>query len=98
MNFVPKINTGSLWINDKKTDEKQPDMRGEIVVDKKLLMDQINKGENPIKLAISAWNRTSLNGRDYMSLNVSGPWVPPQPSEAPPPQRAIPEDDEDVPF
>ena len=53
MSFVPKPNTGSLWHNDKKIEDKHPDMRGEIVVDKQLLLDLISKGENPVKLAVS---------------------------------------------
>jgi uncharacterized protein (DUF736 family) len=100
MSFVPKPNTGSLWHNDKKSSDNHPDMRGEIVVDKQLLMDQINKGENPVKLSISAWNRTSLAGRDYMSLSVSEPFIP-QP-RADQQQKAAhdnsAEDDSDVPF
>ena len=97
MSFIPKPNTGSLWHNDKKASDKHPDMRGEVVVDKQLLMDQISKGENPVKLAISAWNRTSLTGRDYMSLSVSEPWVPPADQQ----QKAAHDtsaEDEDVPF
>ena len=73
---------------------------GPFVVDKQLLMDQIGKGENPVKLSISAWNRTSLAGRDYMSLSVSEPFIP-QP-KADQQQKAAhdnsAEDDSDVPF
>lgn len=98
MTFIPKPNTGSLWHNDKKTEDKHPDMRGEIVVDKQLLLDQIAKGENPVKLAISGWNRTTLSGRDYMSLSVSEPFVPQRRPEPTPQQQADPEDDGDVPF
>lgn len=97
MSFIPKPNTGSLWHNDKKSSDNHPDMRGEVVVDKELLMAQISKGENPVKLAISAWNRTSLAGRDYMSLSVSEPWIPPADQQ----QKAAHDksgEDEDVPF
>lgn len=97
MSFIPKPNTGSLWHNDKKTSDNHPDMRGEIVVDKDLLVAQIGKGENPVKLAISAWNRTSLAGRDYMSLSVSEPWVPPADNQHKAAHDTSAED-EDVPF
>ena len=96
MSFVPKPNTGSLWHNDRKTDEKHPDMRGEVVVSKSLLVDLIAKGEDPVKIALAGWNKTTINGRDYMSLVASEPFVPQKKVE--PVTKAEPEDDEDVPF
>lgn len=96
MSFVPKPNTGSLWHNDRKTDEKHPDMRGEVVVSKSLLVDLMAKGEDPVKIALAGWNKTTINGRDYMSLVASEPFVPQKKVE--PVAKAEPEDDEDVPF
>lgn len=94
MTFIPKPNTGSLWNNDRKTDDKHPDMRGEVVMDKQLLVDLIAKGDNPVKIALAGWNRTTSNGRDYMSLVASEPFVP-QKREEP---KTAPEDEQDVPF
>lgn len=94
MTFIPKPNTGSLWANDRKTDDKHPDMRGEVVIDKQLLVDLIAKGENPVKIALAGWNRTTTTGRDYMSLVASEPFVPQKKQE--PPQASV--DSEDVPF
>lgn len=95
MTFVPKPNTGSLWANDRKTSENQPDLRGEIVVDKQLLVDLIAKGENPVKIALAGWNKTTVNGRDYVSLVASEPFIP-QKKVEPEPKPVV--DDEDVPF
>lgn len=96
MVYIPKPNTGSLWANDKKTAENHPDMRGEVVIDKRLLLDLISKGEDPVKIALAGWNRTTTTGRDYMSILASEPFVPVKRVEAAPVQQAI--DDEDVPF
>ena len=98
MTFIPKPNTGSLWHNDRKTADNHPDLRGEIVVDKQLLVDLIAKGENPVKIALAGWNKTTINGRDYVSLVASEPFVPQKKPE--PVQEKIEEvgDDSDVPF
>lgn len=102
MTFIPKPNTGSLWQNDKKTDDKHPDMRGEAVISKQLLIDLMAKGEDPIKVAVAAWNRTTINGRDYVSLTFSEPFVPQKKAESTPEptpkQQAEIEDDDDIPF
>jgi uncharacterized protein (DUF736 family) len=95
MTFIPKPNTGSLWANDRKTAENHPDLRGEIVVDKQLLVDLIAKGENPVKIALAGWNKTTINGRDYVSLVASEPFVPQKKVD---PVKPQPEDDGDVPF
>lgn len=96
MTFVPKPNTGSLWVNDRKTSENHPDVRGEVVIDKQLLIDLIAKGENPVKVALAGWNKTTINGRDYVSLVASEPFVPQKQPE--PVQQTVTEDDQDVPF
>lgn len=96
MTFIPKPNTGSLWNNDKKTADNHPDLRGEVVIDKQLLAELIAKGENPVKIALAGWNRTTVNGRDYVSLVASEPFVPQKKIE--PIEKVAPEEDEDVPF
>lgn len=96
MVYIPKPNTGSLWANDKKTSDNHPDMRGEVVIDKRLLLDLISKGEDPVKVALAGWNRTTTSGRDYLSIVASEPFVPAKKVEAAPVQQAS--DDEDVPF
>ena len=95
MTFIPQPTPGSLWANDRKTAENHPDLRGEIVVDKQLLVDLIAKGENPVKIALAGWNKTTINGRDYVSLVASEPFVPQKKVD---PVKPQPEDDGDVPF
>lgn len=56
MAYQQKEGQGSLFKNDKQND-RQPDFRGTIMI----------KG---VTYSISAWNRTSQNGRDYISLQA----------------------------
>lgn len=97
MSFTPTPNTGYLWTNDKKMTDKHPDFRGNSVIDKQLLLDLIEKGDDPVKIEVSAWSNTSKDGQQYYYLKFSEPFVPKKREEAPAPQAA-PEDDEDVPF
>lgn len=71
--YVNKPNTGKLWKNKNKTKDKHPDLDGESVIDKDLLMKLINKGENPVKIKVSAWKNKSKAGEPYLSLNFSDP-------------------------
>lgn len=59
--YEQKDNSGALFKNDKKESEKQPDYRGECVVNGK-------------ELAVSAWIKTSAKGTKYMSLSFSEPY------------------------
>lgn len=56
MAYQQKEGQGSLFHNDKQN-ERQPDFKGTILI----------KG---ITYNISAWNRTSQNGREYISLQA----------------------------
>ena len=56
MAYPHKEGQGSLFKNEKQN-ERQPDFRGSIMI----------KG---VTYNISAWNRTSQNGRQYLSLQA----------------------------
>jgi len=56
MAYQQREGQGSLFKNDKQND-RQPDFKGSILI----------KG---ITYNISAWNRTSQNGREYISLQA----------------------------
>lgn len=99
MSFTPKPNSGYLWTNDKKTEDKHPDFRGDGFIDKRLLLDLIAKGDDPVKISVSLWSGTAKDGRQYWYAGFSEPFVPTKKAEAPKPApQAAPEDDEDVPF
>lgn len=56
MAYQQKEGQGSLFKNDKQND-RQPDYKGTILI----------KG---VTYNISAWNRTSQNGREYISIQA----------------------------
>lgn len=60
-NFERKPNTGAIFKNDKKTNEKQPDYRGTIDVDGK-------------EKEVALWVRESKNGKKFFSVSVIDPY------------------------
>jgi len=95
MSFVPKVNTGSLWKNDKKTEDKHPDYRGDAVLDKAMLQELIAKGEDPVTISVSLWKNKTKAGQPYLGVSFQKPFV----SDKKPVQKQIEdEDDDDIPF
>lgn len=90
MAYEHREGQGSLFKNDKQND-RQPDFKGTILI----------KG---VLYNISAWNRTSQNGREYISLQAeeksaadlgrgrSGGYAPQVPPQTPPPPAVEPDD------
>lgn len=91
MAYTPKPNTGTLWPNEYKKAENQPDKRGDLLLDRallKLLMSKTN--DDLIKITISGWTRV-INGKDCLSIAAAEPYVKPA-------YKPAPEDDSDIPF
>ena len=63
-----KQNTGAIFKNDKKTNEKQPDYKGKVNVNGK-------------DLEIALWVKTSAKGTNYFSCSFSEPYVSEQPKQ-----------------
>lgn len=57
MAFEQKPNSGSLWPNDKKTQENHPDRTGTLNV-------------GGVEYWISGWIKKTKDGRSYMNLSV----------------------------
>lgn len=92
MTFIPKPNTGTLWPNKYKKGASHPDKKGDLNLDKDLLLSLIKKADgNLVKIAVAAWEK-DINGQSCLSLSASEPYVKETPSAAPP------QEDEDVPF
>ena len=88
MAFVPRPNTGTLWPNDKRTSDNQPNVRGDIFVDKELLKKLLNESEaGMVQLSLSGWTK-ELGGKKALSLKVSEPYK----------KVAVPTTDEEIPF
>jgi hypothetical protein len=87
--FVPRPNTGTLWPNEKRSDN-HPDVRGDIFVEISLLKKLMAQADgDQVKLSVSGW-RKEIAGKKALSLSVSEPYV----KSAPKAQA----EDEDVPF
>lgn len=80
MAYEPKANSGSLFINEKKTSPNQPDLRGSVHVDKAMLQSLMNKSGALVEISLAAWNKQSAKGVNYLSLAASEPYVKPQDS------------------
>lgn len=81
MAYEPKANSGSLFINDRKATETQPDLRGSIHVSRELIDILVAKDTPFVEISISAWNKTSAKGTTFLSLAASAPYVKPQEQE-----------------
>lgn len=98
MAYEPKSNSGTLFINQKRTSASSPDMRGDVHLDKTFLIGLMDKSHGPlVKVSLSAWNKTSAAGNEYLSLQASEPWEPSKDTPAPTPAPTI-IDDSDIPF
>jgi hypothetical protein len=74
--YEAKPNTGSLFKNTYKKAENQPDLRGELVLDKVFLEDLIHRSkESTIKVSISAWSKESEKVGKYLSISIGQPYV-----------------------
>lgn len=72
MSEYDNSNTGVLFKNDKKGNDRAPDYKGKINVD-------------GVEKQLAAWIKTSQKGTKFMSLSVSEPYQPKEslPSEEP---------------
>lgn len=61
MAYEQKDNSGSLFKNDKKGNDKAPDYKGKCIVD-------------GVEKEMAAWLRTSKGGVSYMSFSFSEPY------------------------
>lgn len=94
MAYEPRNNSGSLFKNDRKQNDRHPDYTGNAIVNGKTMR-------------VSAWVKTSQNGTKFMSLAFDEPQQgtqqsapqPARPQYAPAPAPAPASDtDPDLPF
>ena len=79
------LNSGALFINNRKTNEKAPDFKGDVEVSADLvsyLVTQLKEGK-PAKIDIAGWNRASSKGTQFISVKFSTPFAPKEQSQAP---------------
>lgn len=64
-------NTGLLLTNTRKTADKQPDMFGDIKLERDFLMELIDKSDDEvIVIKLGAWLKKDKNGNRMVSLKA----------------------------
>lgn len=82
---------GALFINRNKTNEKAPDLSGDVEINMETLkvLVELAKKNEPLKLRMAAWVKEGKNGKFY-SVQLS------ENKQQPKPKPAVFEDD--IPF
>ena len=83
MTTYDNTNRGSLFKNDKKTEEKHPDLSGSINIE-------------GTEYWISGWSKMSKSGQKFLSLSVRQKQE--QTRQSSQPTRAAKQEDEDIPW
>ena len=77
-NFTPpKQNTGNVYKNRYKDNDRKPDWTGKIEVSKEFLKDLVSKVKNGDEavIEVAQWNRVAKNsGNPYMYTTLAEPW------------------------
>ena len=60
-NFIQKNNTGSLFLNERKTETKHPDYTGKAIINNKPYW-------------VSAWIKVGKSGKKFISISVQEPF------------------------
>lgn len=60
-NFIQKNNTGTLFLNERKTETHHPDYTGKAIINGKAMW-------------VSAWIKTAKNGKRFISISVQEPF------------------------
>jgi uncharacterized protein (DUF736 family) len=76
---------GALFANDRKTNDKQPDYRGnlEISVDLLKLLVEQHKGGEKISMDVAGWKKTSKSGTMFLSIKADKPYKKEEKSSVP---------------
>jgi hypothetical protein len=77
------LDSGTLFKNDHKEKETQPDMRGKVEFSKETLrhmVEKANAGEK-IEVEIAAWSRTSPRAGKWLSLKFQKPYEKGEPND-----------------
>jgi hypothetical protein len=72
------LDSGALFLNDRKQNEKAPDWKGDVEFSTDLVMHlygECQKGNSP-KVALAGWNRKTKTGKPFVSVKVSAPFTP----------------------
>ena len=79
MAYEVKPNTGSLFVNEKKTSDAHPDFQGKIIISAELIRKLAKNGEN-FQFDVSGWKKTTGSGKNLLSLAIKEPYKKPESS------------------
>ena len=79
MAYEVKPNTGSLFVNEKKTSDAQPDFQGKITISAELIRKLAKNGED-FQFDVSGWKKTTGSGKNLLSLAIKEPYKKPESS------------------
>lgn len=85
-------NSGALFTNDKKVNDKSPDFNGDVQVEVSLLKELMAQADNGlVKIRLGGWRKQTSRGW-MLSLKVSAPF------SNKPSQKTQYKPDDDCPF
>lgn len=95
------VDSGSLFINEKRSSDRAPTMTGYLEVSPALIeWMRENVKEGAARVRLSAWRKVSSNGREFLSVSVQQDFEQEQKPSAP--QRSQPSPkpdlDDEIPF
>jgi hypothetical protein len=96
-----KANSGSLYNNNYKQKDDQPDLTGTLYLDASFLQEMIEATEvgELVAVSVSGWRSTLPSGDPVINLRVKKPWKKEDKPKAEPKPKPEPEiDDEELPF
>lgn len=79
MAYEIKPNSGSLFVNEKKTSEAHPDFQGKIIISAELIRKLANNGGD-FQFDVSGWKKTTGSGKNLLSLAIKEPYKKPESS------------------
>lgn len=73
MAYEQKPNWGTIWPNDFKKEDKHPDVKGDVMVERELLESLLASSQgNLIKVSIGGW-AGKANGKKVLNVKISLP-------------------------
>ena len=76
-NYEHKDGSGSLWVNDKKQADNQPDYKGSAKVNGK-------------DVEMSGWKKVTQSGKTFLSLAIGEPYKKEEPKVEPKKEADLP--------
>lgn len=73
MAYEIKPNSGSLFVNEKKTSDTHPDFQGKIIISAELIRKLANQGGD-FQFDVSGWKKTTGSGKNLLSLAIKEPY------------------------